>query len=137
MCNLKTFLTYPSSMKSSGTCTSKFSGNLFRTAHQRKQSCCCCHHEWHNHQPGRTKQQCKLAPIDQVYINKVVLLLLYVGAMVGINVYKVEEPNTFLKQQLPLIPIIQCQKAPQRQQYSSDYLILFALFFLHRKVGAF
>ena len=34
-------------------------------------------------------------------INKVVLLLLYyVGAMVGINVYIVEELNTFLKQQL-------------------------------------
>ena len=32
-----------------------------------------------------------------------VLLLLNVGAMVGINVYKVEELNTFLKQQLSLI----------------------------------
>ena len=31
------------------------------------------------------------------------LLLLNVGAMVGINVYKVEELNTFLKQQLSLI----------------------------------
>ena len=31
------------------------------------------------------------------------MLLLNVGAMVGINVYKVEELNTFLKQQLPLI----------------------------------
>ena len=31
------------------------------------------------------------------------LLLLYVGAMVSINVYKVEELNTFLKQQLSLI----------------------------------
>ena len=32
-----------------------------------------------------------------------VLLLLNVGAMVGINVYKVEELNTFLKQQMSLI----------------------------------
>ena len=31
------------------------------------------------------------------------MLCLYVGAMVGINVYKVEELNTFLKQQLSLI----------------------------------
>ena len=31
------------------------------------------------------------------------MLLLNVGAMVGINVYKVEELNTFLKQQLSLI----------------------------------
>ena len=31
------------------------------------------------------------------------LSLLNVGAMVGINVYKVEELNTFLKQQLSLI----------------------------------
>ena len=31
------------------------------------------------------------------------LLLLNVGAMVGTNVYKVEELNTFLKQQLSLI----------------------------------
>ena len=31
------------------------------------------------------------------------LLLLNVGAMVGINVYKVEELNIFLKQQLSLI----------------------------------
>ena len=41
--------------KSNGT--SKFSGILFRMAHQRRQSCYSCNHEWHDHQPGWTKQQ--------------------------------------------------------------------------------
>ena len=30
---------------------------FFGTARQRRQSCCCCNHEWHDHQPGWTKQQ--------------------------------------------------------------------------------
>ena len=34
-----------------------FSGILFKMAHQRKQSCCRCNREWHDHQPGWTKQQ--------------------------------------------------------------------------------
>jgi len=41
--------------KSNGS--SKISGILFRTAHQRRQSCYCCNHEWNDHQPGWTKQQ--------------------------------------------------------------------------------